>query len=70
MDPDPGLCGHCQRCQVVTTARSRFYLCRRSFTDSHYRKYPVLPVRVCPGHEEGAPVAADRVGREDPAGSG
>jgi len=44
MDAEPGLCWRCRHCQVVDTARSRFYLCRRSFTDPRFRKYPVLPV--------------------------
>lgn len=56
MDAEPGLCGRCRHCQVVDTARSRFYLCRRSFTDPRFRKYPVLPVRACPGYEPGDPV--------------
>lgn len=60
MDPEAGLCGHCRHCQVVEAARSRFYLCRRSFTDAHYRKYPVLPVRACPGHDEGKPAGPRR----------
>jgi hypothetical protein len=52
---DPGLCGVCRHRQVVETARSRFYLCRMSFVDPHFRKYPVLPVRICEGHEPGDP---------------
>lgn len=56
MDAEPGLCGRCRHCQVVDAARSRFYLCRRSFADARFRKYPVLPVRTCPGHESGDPV--------------
>jgi len=56
MDAEPGLCWRCRHCQVVDTARSRFYLCRRSFTDPRFRKYPVLPVRACPGYEPGDPV--------------
>jgi hypothetical protein len=52
---EPGLCGGCRHCQVVETPRSVFYLCRRSFTDPRFRKYPALPVRVCSGYEEGSP---------------
>jgi hypothetical protein len=51
----PGLCGSCRHCHIVETARSTFYLCRRALTDPGYRKYPVLPVRSCPGHEAGTP---------------
>jgi hypothetical protein len=51
----PGLCGTCRHCQVVETPRSRFFLCRRSFDDARYRKYPVLPVLVCPGYEVARP---------------
>jgi hypothetical protein len=56
MDAEPGLCGRCRHCQVVDTGRSRFYLCRRSFTDPRFRKYPVLPVWACAGYEPGDPV--------------
>lgn len=52
--PDPGLCGHCRHSRLVETGRSVFYLCQRSFTDPSYKKYPPLPVRACPGHEEPA----------------
>jgi hypothetical protein len=53
--PDPGLCGHCRHARLVDSGRSVFYLCGRSFTDPAYRKYPPLPVRACPGFEEGPP---------------
>lgn len=59
---DAGLCGHCLHCRLVETrstplraSRSVFYLCKRSFTDPSYRKYPPLPVRTCQGFEEGRP---------------
>lgn len=29
---------------------SRFYLCELSKEDPRFRKYPVLPVRVCEGY--------------------
>jgi hypothetical protein len=61
---DAGLCADCRHCQIVETARSRFYLCRRSFDDAQYPKYPVLPVRACPGYEPapgpGAPAGPPR----------
>jgi len=61
---DPGLCGRCRWCRVVETARSRFYLCRRSFDDPAYPKYPRLPVVACAGHEEGRPETSSGSGRE------
>jgi hypothetical protein len=37
---------------VVTSARgSTFFLCKLSFADSRFAKYPVLPVRQCAGYE-------------------
>jgi hypothetical protein len=30
-----------------------FYLCRRSFTDPAFQKYPPLPVVACVGYEAG-----------------
>lgn len=48
-----GLCASCGHVKVVVSARgSRFYLCRRSAEDPGFAKYPVLPVRRCPGYEE------------------
>jgi hypothetical protein len=52
-----GLCARCALCRLIEGARSTFYLCERSKTDPHYAKYPVLPVRDCPGFEAGAPDA-------------
>ena len=58
--PDPGLCGNCAHVQRVTSARgSTFYLCRLSFVDARFPRYPALPVLVCsgftpaPGGDEG-----------------
>jgi hypothetical protein len=58
--PDPGLCGDCEHVQRVTSARgSTFYLCRLSFVDSRFARYPALPVLTCsgfapaPGGDEG-----------------
>ena len=48
---EPGLCGTCAACRVVETGRSTFYLCERSRTDPRFRRYPVIPVRSCPGYE-------------------
>ena len=50
--PDPGLCGRCEHTQRVTSARgATFYLCRLSFVDSRFVRYPALPVLVCSGFE-------------------
>ena len=47
---DPGLCGRCEHVQRVTSSRvSTFYLCRRSFSDSRFARYPPLPVLACRG---------------------
>jgi 3-isopropylmalate/(R)-2-methylmalate dehydratase large subunit len=48
--PDAGLCERCAHVQVVVSARgSRFYLCRLSFTDPSFPRYPPIPVLACPG---------------------
>jgi len=48
-----GLCERCRHVQVVTSARgSRFYLCRLSFTDPRFPRYPPLPVLQCEGFSE------------------
>lgn len=48
---DSGLCATCAHAQVITSARgSIFSLCKLSFVDSRYAKYPVLPVRHCDGY--------------------
>jgi hypothetical protein len=50
---DAGLCASCSHVQVITSARgSIFYLCRLSFVDPSFTKYPVLPVRQCGGYQE------------------
>jgi hypothetical protein len=50
--PHPaGLCGSCQHVQVIRSDRgAEFYLCRRSFSDPRFRRYPPIPVRSCPGY--------------------
>jgi hypothetical protein len=36
---------------VITSARgSTFTLCKLSFVDTRFAKYPVLPVRQCDGY--------------------
>ena len=54
-DPAIGLCGDCQHCRIVKGGRSTFYMCRLSFTDPEYRKYPPLPVLRCPGYRRLVP---------------
>jgi hypothetical protein len=45
-----GLCDGCAHVQIVTSARgSRFYLCRLSFTDPRFPRYPPIPVLQCAG---------------------
>jgi hypothetical protein len=56
---DRGLCATCAHAQVITSARgSTFSLCKLSFVDSRFAKYPLLPVRHCDGYSRDA--AADR----------
>jgi hypothetical protein len=45
-----GLCDRCVHMQQVTSARgSRFYLCRLSFVDARFPRYPRIPVVACEG---------------------
>ena len=47
---EAGLCGRCANVQVVTSERgASFYLCRLSFVDPHFRRYPPIPVLACAG---------------------
>jgi len=49
---DRGLCGTCEHAQIITSARgSTFSLCKLSFVDSRFAKYPALPVRQCDGYK-------------------
>lgn len=60
--PDPGLCGDCEHVQRIPSARgSMFYLCRLSFVDSRFARYPVLPVLACSGF---TPAPAGDEGRD------
>jgi hypothetical protein len=46
-----GLCATCVHAQIVTSARgSTFSLCKLSFSDPRFPKYPPLPVRECDGY--------------------
>jgi len=51
VDPRVGLCAGCRHVEMVRSARSIFYMCRRSFTDTRFPKYPALPVLRCVGFE-------------------
>ena len=51
-DPRAGLCGHCRHAgRIVSSRGTLFYLCRLSFTDPMFPKYPPLPVVACAGYE-------------------
>ena len=51
--PPAGLCASCRHVQRVTAAVGvRYILCRRSFVDLRFAKYPQLPVERCVGYEE------------------
>jgi hypothetical protein len=47
-----GLCATCTHVQIITSAKaSVFYLCKLSYADERFPRYPALPVRSCSGHE-------------------
>lgn len=47
-----GLCETCLHAQIVTSSKgSSFVLCRLSEADPAFRRYPILPVIACAGHE-------------------
>jgi len=51
-DDRAGLCARCIHAQQVTSSRgSTFVLCRLSFTDPRFPRYPPLPVIACDGYE-------------------
>jgi hypothetical protein len=51
-----GLCDRCANVQRVTSARgSRFYLCRLSFADPRFPRYPTIPVLSCSGFSPADP---------------
>jgi hypothetical protein len=60
--PDPGLCRDCQHARRIESDRgSTFLMCKLSFEDSRFVKYPRLPVMVCSGYrpETENPAAED-----------
>lgn len=56
---DAGLCATCVHCRVIRARRSSFWMCRRSFTDERFPKYPRLPVLRCIGYTAGEPTESD-----------
>ena len=50
--PEIGLCADCRHARTQVTGRgSTFWRCLRAEEDPRFRRYPALPVRVCPGYE-------------------
>lgn len=48
---NPGLCRNCQHAREIVSDRgSTFLMCRLSFEDSNFVKYPRLPVLACSGY--------------------
>jgi hypothetical protein len=48
----PGLCQTCQHSRRMETDRgSVFLMCKLSFEDSQFAKYPPLPVLDCVGYK-------------------
>jgi hypothetical protein len=46
-----GLCATCRHADTIASQRgSTFVLCRLSFTDRRFPKYPRLPVTSCAGY--------------------
>jgi hypothetical protein len=59
-DAKIGLCETCQHAQVIRSDRgSIFHLCRLSFTDRRFPKYPRLPVKECAGFRQRDETPAD-----------
>ena len=46
-----GQCVDCLHLRLLRTGRSRFVRCLLAESDPDYRRYPVLPVLECEGHE-------------------
>ena len=52
-DARTGLCARCAHVEVVVSHRgSRFYLCRLSYSDPRFARYPPLPGLACAGFVE------------------
>ena len=47
-----GLCATCRFVEIVPSSKgATFYLCTLAATNPGFRRYPALPVRVCPGYQ-------------------
>jgi len=50
-----GLCASCMYArEIVSDHGSHFVLCRLSFSDERFSKYPHLPVHSCAGYAQAA----------------
>jgi hypothetical protein len=50
--PDLGLCRICCHARRIESDRgSTFLMCKLSFEDSRFTKYPRLPVLICSGYQ-------------------
>lgn len=49
---DPGLCATCVHLHLLASSRSVFVRCGKADEDPAFPRYPLLPVRSCPGYEE------------------
>jgi hypothetical protein len=46
-----GLCASCVHAQRITSSKgSSFVLCRLSYTDARFPRYPRLPILACDGY--------------------
>jgi hypothetical protein len=62
--PPWGLCARCDHARPVPTDRGAvFVMCGRAAGDRRFVRYPVLPVRTCPGFEGDQPAPATAEGR-------
>jgi len=49
-----GLCATCIHAETITSSKgSEFVLCRLSYVDTRFTRYPRLPVLVCSGYMAG-----------------
>jgi hypothetical protein len=52
----PGLCAHCRHSRRIESDRgSIFFMCKLSFEDARFAKYPRLPVLACAGYQAEPP---------------
>ena len=60
--PPAGLCSGCAHVRRITSARgSTFYMCRLSFVDARFPRYPPIPVLSCAGFEPGDSEGRDQL---------